>query len=302
MKQKKKKSMVLLLLLLLILLGVYFGLQAWNKDQEKKQQAKEEEETIYVTDIDELVKIKYNVGKGDMSFQKEDGRWYNSEDKDFPLAQTYPEQMADTFSALKAVRELEDGDSLADYGLKEPAYTVELTDAEGNKTVLYYGNAAGDNYYVTPGDTGKVYTVSSTSISDLQYSMEDMAQLDTYPTIGSGNLKKEVIKQGDSTTVYDSENEEDTENIAAVAGGLGAVTLSEAADYSAEEKDLAGFGLDDSTKITVEVTYTQDEEDKTMTLYIGNPDDNGNRYVMLNDSKIVYLISDEICNNILNKE
>ena len=155
---------------------------------------------------------------------------------------------------------------------------------------------------MTVNDTGTVYTVSTTAIEDLNYTLDDMAQLDDYPSIGSGNLLKEVITQNGETTTYDSENEEQTEDIAAVAGGLGAVTLSEAADYSVEDKDLAGFGLDENTRITVEATYTEDDEENVLTLYIGNEDGDGNRYVMINDSRIVYLISTEVCDNILNVE
>lgn len=302
MGQKKKKSMILLFAVLVVLVAAYFILQSWNKSQDKKEQAKEEAENIYITDIDTITDIKYNIGSGDMEFTKEDGTWYVTADKDFPLAQSYPEQMADSFKKLKAERELKDGDSLEDYGLTEPVYTVSLTDGEGGEKTLYYGNAAGDNYYVTVGDEGKVYTVSSTTISDLQYSLEDMAQLDTYPNIGSGNLKKEVITQGGQTTTYDSENDDDAQNIAAVAGGLGAVTLSKAADYSVEDKDLAGFGLDEDSRTTVEAVYTSDDKEKTLTLYIGGTDGSGNRYVMMNDSRIVYLISEEICKNILNEE
>lgn len=302
MGQKKKKSMIGLLVLLVILVAAYFALHVWNKSQEEKQQAKEEKESVYITDLNEVTQIKYDVGNGEMTFEKEEDIWYYTQDKDFPLAQTYPEQMADTFGKLRAERELEDGDSLEDYGLTNPTYTVVLTDAAGEETTLYYGNSSGDYYYVTVGDTGKVYTVSNTSISDLEYTLDDMAQLDTYPSIGSGNLKKEVIKQGDQTTTYDSENDDDSEAIAAVAGGLGAVTLSDAADYSVEDKDLASFGLDEDTRITVEATYTSDEEEKTLTLYIGNTDGEGNRYVMLNESRIVYLISEEVCNNVLNVE
>lgn len=302
MGQKKKKSMILLFAVLVVLVAAYFILQSWNKSQDKKEQAKEEAENIYITDIDTITDIKYNIGSGDMEFTKEDGTWYVTADKDFPLAQSYPEQMADTFKKLKAERELKDGDSLEDYGLTEPVYTVSLTDGEGGETTLYYGNAVGDDYYVTVGDEGKVYTVSSTTISDLQYSLEDMAQMDTYPNIGSGNLKKEVITQGGQTTTYDSENDDDAQNIAAVAGGLGAVTLSKAADYSVEDKDLAGFGLDEGSRTTVEAVYTSDDKEKTLTLYIGGTDGSGNRYVMMNDSRIVYLISEEICKNILNEE
>ena len=64
--------------------------------------------------------------------------------------------------------------------------------------------------------------------------------------------------------------------------------------------DLADYGLDEASRITVEAVYTEDEEEKALTLYIGDEDEDGNRYVMINDSRIVYLISDEVCQNILN--
>lgn len=210
-----------------------------------------------------------------MEFVKEDDQWYYAADKDFPLAQSYPEDMASAVGNIQADRELENGDSMEDYGLEEPVYTVEYTDTEGNITQLYFGNMTGEYYYITVGDTGKVYTVDGTVIESLTYSLDDMAQFDDYPSIGSENLVKEVITQNGETTVYDSEDE-------------------------AQEEDLAGFGLDEASRITVEATYTEDEEEKVLTLYIGNQDGEGSRYVMMNDSRIVYLISDEICNNILN--
>lgn len=301
MERKRKRLFIRLLCVFLLLLVAYFGLQARNKSREKEKQAKADKETIYVTDIKDLKEIRYNVGNGDFDLKKEDDTWHDAQDKDFPLAQSYPEQMEKTFSKLKADRALEGGDSLEDYGLKDPVYTVVLTDKDGKETTLYYGNAAGDDYYVSVNDTGKVYTVSSASISDLQNKLEDMAQLDTYPSIGSGNLKKAVIIQNGSSVTYDSKNNDDAKNIAAVAGGLGAVELSSAADYSAEDKDLPKFGLDEAARTTVQATYTKDKKEEALTLYIGSTDGSKNRYVMMNDSRIVYLISEDICKNILNE-
>ena len=63
---------------------------------------------------------------------------------------------------------------------------------------------------------------------------------------------------------------------------------------------LKTYGLDEASRITVEATYTQDDEEQVLTLYIGNDDGSGDRYVMINDSRIVYLISDTVCNNIMN--
>lgn len=300
--EKKKKRLLYLLLILPLLLIVLGLMRRYNDKQEEQQKAEKEAAAIYVTEIAEVNSISYYTDSAEFAFVKENGTWSYKQDPDFPLAQSYPEQIASTFGKLTALRELEDGDDLEDYGLAEPAYTVHLIDPEGNETDLRIGNAVDDAYYMLNESTEKIYTVSSTVTSVLQYSLEEMAQLDTYPNIGSGNLKKEVIVRDGETTTYDSENEDDTKNIAAVAGGLGAVSLGAAADYSVEDEDLEGFGLDEKTRITVEATYTKDDDEQVLTLYIGDEDGSGNRYVMMNDSRIVYLISSEVCNNILNVE
>lgn len=300
--EKKKKMLLPMLLILLLLVLVLALLQRHNQQQEEEQEAEKEASTIYITDIAEIDSISYRTGDNEFTFEKEGDSWIYKQDPDFPLAQSYPEQIASTYGKLTAQRELEDGDELEDYGLTEPAYTIRLTDPDGNETGLKIGNAVDDAYYLLNESTEKIYTVSSTAATVLQHTLEEMAQLDNYPNIGSGNLKKEVITRGGETTTYDSENEDDAKNIAAVAGGLGAVTLSSAADYSVEDKDLAGFGLDEKSRTTVEATYTTDEEEQVLKLYIGGEDGNGNCYVMMNDSRIVYLISAEVCKNILNIE
>lgn len=52
----------------------------------------------------------------------------------------------------------------------------------------------------------------------------------------------------------------------------------------------------------MEATYTEEEEEHLLTLYIGDEDGARKSYVMVNDSRIVYLISDAVCSNILNIE
>lgn len=295
---KKKKGTLILIGVLVLLLILYFALSTWNKKQDSK-----EKETVKVTDLttSEITGVKYDLGTGEMNFEKDGDTWYYTADKDFPLRQSYPKTVADATGQLSADRELEDADALEEYGLDHPTYTVTLTDEDGTVTTIKVGNATGNDYYATVDDTEKVYTIPATSLDDIQTELDQIAQLDTYPSIGSGNLKKEVITQNGETITYDSENEDQAEDVAAVAGGLGAATLSEVADYSVDDADLTGYGLDETSKITVEVTYTSDDEDQTMTLYIGGENGSGDRYVLINDSRIVYLISDEICNNILNQ-
>lgn len=298
---KKNKTLLILLGFLIILLAAYFALKAWNRQQAEKD---EESDAVVVTQIDpaEIKAISYDMGDGERAFEKRDGTWIYTPDADFPLDQSVPETIAEDMGQLKADRELVDGDELADYGLEEPDYTVTLTEADGTVTEIKFGNTVDDYYYVSLDDSGTVYTVPSSAADNLSQSLNDMAQFDDYPSIGSGNLKKVVITSGETSTVYDSENEEQSEDISAIAGGLGTVALSEAADYSVADADRGNYGLDNASRTTVEVTYTEDNEDKTMTLYIGGEDGDGSRYVMMDDSRIVYLISDEICGNILNED
>lgn len=309
MEKKQKRTVFLLAGVVIILLAVYIGIGVLQENLEKKQEEKAEADKIYVTDLKELSGIRFDVGNGQIELKKEEETWYDAADQDFPLSQSYPLQMTDTFEKLEADRKLEDGDGLADYGLADPVYTVVLTDADGTETTLYFGNVTGEQYYLTLNDKTEIYTVSTNVIADLQYTMEDMAQLDTLPAIGSGNLKKAVITENGESVTYTEEEEageekEDgnAEGIATIAGGLGAMTLSEAADYSAESEDLAQYGLDEASRITEEITYTDDGEERTLMLYFGKIDGNGNRYMMINDSKIVYIVAEATCNNALNKE
>lgn len=297
---KKTKKLLLLFGIFLLLLGILFGIQARNKRQEQKDAEEKEAAKIYVTDLKNVSEVRYNVGNGEFGFAKQNDKWILTEDSDFPLKQSVPEQIIDTFGKLEAQRELKDGDSLEAYGLKNPAYTVCLTTTDGAQTTLQFGNAVDDSYYLTVEGTDRVYTVASGVLDELQYTMDELAQFDTYPEIGSGNLLKETITENGKTTTYDSGKEEDAENIAAVAGGLGAVKLDTAAEYSVSDEDLPKFGLDEKARITVEVTYKANDIEDAMTLYIGNTNGSDKRYVMINDSRIVYLISDEVCKNILN--
>lgn len=149
--KKKKLQMLILLLELVCLLAVLLGLRILN--------------------------------------QRQEDRWIYTADPDFPLAQQYPEEMKAIFEKLEVKRELNGGDALAAYGLDTPQYQVTLTDQDGKETCLYFGNAVDDGYYLTIDQTNKVYTVENV-IEPFGYSLEEMAQLDDYPNIGSGNLEK----------------------------------------------------------------------------------------------------------------
>lgn len=293
---RQKKTLIILILVFAGLLALYAGLRMYQKKQSAQKSSADK---LIIKNMSDLTSISYNNGQ-DLSFVKRNGTWFYEKDSEFPVEQSYLTSMASQFQKIEAVRKLKNGDSLKDYGLEQPAYTIRVKDKKGTQTTYYIGNTSGDNYYLTLDDKATVYTVSADLLSGLSYSLNDMMQTDTFPTLSSGNLKKVVITNGSRKKTYTSKSKNDMDSI---AGGLGVFTFGDCQNYSVKDKDLAKYGLDSDSRVTVDITYkdTETKKSKSLTLYIGSKDKSGENYhVKLKDSKMVYLSDADIVKNILN--
>lgn len=294
---KQKKSILVLAGILAVLCMLYAGLHLYNESMEKKEAEEAEKAKVYVTDEEDVSEISYTGASGDgtMEFVKDGEEWYYVPDREIPLNESTVQNMADTLAACQAVRELEEPDDWSDYGLDNPQYTIMLTNQEGAETTLYIGQTAGEDYYAAAKGSEKVYTVDSSIVSSLSFDLSQYVQTDTVPAISSGNLKKVKVSEGGNTITYDSEDD-----IAELAGGFGALSLTTCADYHAEGGKLKEYGLDEETRIAVTAVYEDSAsgEEKEYTIYIGNMDDTGSgRYVGTDGSDIVYLVSADTVNN-----
>ena len=308
---------------LIFLAGAYLILKGRNAKLEEERQKAQEEARIPVTEGLTLQKISYTDGEESMSYVKEEGGWMYEPEPEIALDQDVMETMADVFSNLTAERELKDGDELADYGLEEPAYTLNLTDEDGNETAIYVGNSLDDGRYVTMGDKSRIFTMDNELTGQLYFSLDNVAQQETFSiSAGSANLQQVTISGPEGEKVYvndqeeevgddslqeDAEDQEEGESsteaspIDTVIGGLGAIAFNSCADYHATEEELPAYGLDEASRITVTVTYTQDEETQTAVFYVGDQTEDGqDRYLQLEGSSMVHLATAAAVENIIN--
>lgn len=294
----RKRTLSILILVFAGLLALYTGISIYQKHSSEK---KESENIIWIKKLSSLTSISYNNGEN-LSFVKENGTWYYTSNKEYPLVQSYLKELASQFQNVEAVRELKDGDSLSNYGLDQPSYTIKVKDKNGAQATYYIGNATGENYYFTVDDKSKIYTVSSNILSNLSSSLNDMIETDTFPSLSTGNLTKVVVNNNGKKTTYTSSSKNGLDSI---AGGLGVLTFGDCQDYSASGNELSKYGLDAASRISVEISYkdTDTSKKKNLTLYIGKNDkDKRNYYVKLKDSKMVYLSDADVVKNILNPE
>ena len=298
---KKYKSLVILLTVLVVLVVAYVVTGQLKKKSAEKEN---EQKQIAVLDMSDITSIQYTNGTDTMSFIKEGGTWYSESDKEFPLQQSSLKTMAETFGTLSANRELTDGDTLADYGLEEPQYTITLKNADGEEQNIYIGNAAGEDYYMTVGDKEKIYTVDYSVVNAMNFDLDSMLQKDTFPSIGADNIKKVTITKVGETTEYDADNSDQSDDITAIGGGLGAAYFVDCVDYSVQADELAQYGLDEAQRTTVTVVYTDsDDKEQTFTLYVGGRDESdAYNYVQMDGSKMVNTMTKETVNSILNIE
>lgn len=294
----RKRTLSILILVFAGLLALYTGISIYQKHSSEK---KESENIIWIKKLSSLTSISYNNGEN-LSFVKENGTWYYTSNKEYPIVQSYLKELASQFQNVEAVRELKDGDSLSNYGLDQPSYTIKVKDKNGAQATYYIGNATGENYYFTVDDKSKIYTVSSNILSNLSSSLNDMIETDTFPSLSTGNLTKVVVNNNGKKTTYTSSSKNGLDSI---AGGLGVFTFGDCQDYSASGNELSKYGLDAASRISAEISYkdTDTSKKKNLTLYIGKNDkDKKNYYVKLKDSKMVYLSDADVVKNILNPE
>lgn len=296
---KQKKTMLLLCGALAALLCCYGGLTVWNDHQKEQAEAEEEASKIYLVDAEDLTAVSYTDGESTLGFVEEDGTWYDTADKEIPMNQDVVGGFADTVASLSAKRELKDPDDVADYGLDAPAYTISYTTKDGEEGAVYIGDMTGEDYYAMVEGSDRIYTISD----DLPYSMDfDLSgyiQTDTVPSISSGNLKKVEVTENGATTAF-----EDEDDLGELAGGWGTLTLTELADYHVTDDTLADYGLDEASRITAVAEYedTDTGDEESFTVYLGSTDENGNRYVMVDDSVLVYTVSSSVADNMITVE
>ena len=298
MDRKKKKTIILLVMILLLVVANGVA-SAWNDKSEKKKEKEAEASKIYLTDAGDITAYSYSDGNQNMSFTKADDTWEYDEDNEIPVNQDTVQSTADAIRQMEAVRELGNPDQLSDYGLDKPSYTIQFQDNDGVTTEILIGNGAGENYYATVGDSGKVYTISSDFQNYLQFDLTNLVQYDTVPSIGSGNLKSVTITENGTDTVY-----EEDDQVGELAGGFGTLSLTDCVNYHASAEELAEYGLDESQRITAKAVYTDSEnKEQTLTVYLGKTDDAGeNRYVMVEGSDMVYRISETVAQNMISIE
>lgn len=320
---KQGKTLIALAVAIVVCGAGYAGLRAWNQGQS------ETDDTVYVTQLSNPTALTFTNQYGTYSFTKGEDGWTRDDDSDFPADQDALDDLAGQAGTLAAVRTISDPEDLSSYGLDEPSMEVSVTGEDGTQVELLIGSTvdSGD-YYAKVEGSDTVYTIASTLPEALDIQVDDLIALAQFPSLSEDNivsvawtsgdntltLTKEESASGDSDSDSSSDSsadsssdssEEETTTVWTVDGQtvsddnttfislmaqLSELEFSGCYDYHKQAQTRTDCGLDTPTGVLT-VTYTDGDEEKTMTLTLGALAEGGESYyAMLDDDAVIYLI------------
>lgn len=307
MNKRKKKNkylpLIVLLAFVVVMAAAYTMLSSSNDRKEAEQAAADAAanavEMIAEYDYTTTVGLMYQrAGSDPVELQVVNGQWKLVSDEHFPVNQTTVAAMASAIATIGIRSHITEGDP-ADYGLAEPAYTIEVT-YDGGVSHQYrigdYNSFGGGAYYFMMD--GAMYMISSGLTSYFDYDLDDLLQLETMPA----DIEQDYINS--VTVVWDGAEKkiDDADGIASLFALFGDITLTSCADYYTDETERAGtYGLDGSDKITISykraVTSTDangnettNRLDTSYTFLFGADAGEGTYYASPEKSTVVYLL------------
>ena len=302
---KRGKRALILAGVLAVLVLVYAGVQ---KSVSQPETVTEESGTYALTahTVEELTGLQWTNGDGEeqetLHFVKTDGRWRVEGDEAFPVKQDSVEGLAETLTALKADRKLENVEKPEDYGLLEPAFTLTAGWSDGTETVYSMGDETpfGDGYYLSlSGEDGTVYTVADALSGDFSGSLLSFAQSEELPAVE--NVTRLVV--GDTLDVEGTAEKTEGEGsslrwtwkatgekldgseVEALIDEAKNLSWTELKAVNADDEALSGYGLTEEQAVAITL---YDGETAVWKLLTGAAADEGGRYVRLPDSAMVY--------------
>ncbi len=307
-KKKKKKYIGLLVLVVLCaaLFGGYAALVQYNASQEEEEETEEEELEDLFADLDSgtILEVTYTVEGDTMTFTREssDDDWLYSEDEDYPIDQSAVSSVVTTSCAISITQVIaSDLSNMADFGLDDPYATVTMTDEDGEEYTFYIGNTTGSStsyYYAYKEGDDRVLSIPSTIISKLETDIQELLDVDSYPSLDSDTFTRiyyedetqtmELFNDPEDLTtaeaigtttwyylddgVYMPLNQSNSTTLLDTITGIEFVSC---VNYNASDEELEEYGLADPYGVlTVEYTVTESNLVETETT-----DDDGSSYV-----------------------
>lgn len=176
----KKTPMIIGIVLLILCVGGYFGVKAYNANEEKKEEAKTMT-PISIT-ASEVTGMSYVYDGAVLTFHKDGENWVYSEDTSIDINEETIDGMIEDACKVTSTQ-MVTAENLSDYGFDTPETTVTLTTVEGTtEIVVGMYNEILSQYYMNINGSMDMYLVGSEFKNTFVKSLESLTVVETEET------------------------------------------------------------------------------------------------------------------------
>ncbi len=280
----KMRKLYVLLGVLVLACGITFFV---SRQEEKKEQIKNSDETIFSVDTESVTALSWEYAGNTFSFHKSGGKWIYDTDENFPVNEDKIESLLSQFTEFGASFVIEEVDDFGQYGLSDPLVTISVTAGEESYEINLGDYSTMDaQRYVSIGD-GKVYLVKHDPLDDYDLTISDLIQNDEIPVLTSatgiqfsGEETYTIDYEEESSHTYCAEDvyftEEqplDTSLVKSYLQKISALSLNDYVSYNATEEELQAYGLaEPELSVTVDYPVTHSDDvttTETFVLHVG---------------------------------
>lgn len=321
---KRNKKLLILIGILIVCIVGYSVVSVISKKSEEDSVSESTDITVTNFSADDVALLCWNYQGEDYSLTLTDSYWYNSADADFPVKQSYASTMSTQIASITASRKLENVADFSEYGLDDPSMSVSVMTSTGGELSFIFGdiNSVSGEYYMQYSEgssfvqNGDVYLVSEAVVNAFSYTMDQLIQFESLPDLSDINSVKITANEiyrisymgEDNAIPWILRGEEGSKRTAnttlceELVSTLEYLSFTDCVNYDAKSADLAEYGLDEPwAVITVDYNISssstdssEDTESDTLTLSLGNVDENGNYYVMIEDYTMLYTVESDL--------
>lgn len=327
------KKLGLLSLVLLVAMGA--AVAALALFQEETGTLEDSAVVIFTLDPDQVTSLSWTYEGEEISLARdEDNNWSCPQETDFPLDQSYPDDMLSQLKELQAEKTIEDPENLSEYGLEDPACAITVEAGETRTIAIGDETGLGGQRYLSIGD-GNVYLVEADLLDAFAYGLYDLVAKETIPSmtdvnslqIEAGDKTLSLIYREDSGLAYSDRytwfwqqgtqyTALDTDLTQDLVDTITGLTWGSCVAYQADQETLGAYGLlqpaavvtlsyTESAQVATNETdengdpvYETQETEKTFTLELGDYDGT-NCYARLAGSSMVYQVDGTVLDTLL---
>ena len=191
----KKSHIISLVVVCIVLIGAFVGVLIYNNSTAEPSE-NESQATIKFSDIDteDIVSLTFREKGEEYTFKKGD-EWTLTGEADFEVDQEKIDAIISAMHPLMAVREIDAAESLASYGLEDPAASISASDSKGNTVDLEIGKKNGEYYFAKESGKNTIYTIEAALPEALDLEFIDLFKAETI----LNTLKKATMEKIDFT-------------------------------------------------------------------------------------------------------